>query len=147
MDTLSPEERSERMSLVRNKDTKPEMIVRHLLTALGYRYRLHSKNLPGRPDIVFPGRRKALQVHGCFWHRHPDPSCSLARLPKSRLDFWVPKLAANRERDLRNEALLREEGWSLLVLWECDVARNPDALTQRLVQFLGPVRAAAAKPT
>jgi DNA mismatch endonuclease (patch repair protein) len=91
MDTLTPKERSERMSRVRNKDTKPEMQVRRLVSALGYRYRLQYKKVPGRPDLAFPGRRKVIFVHGCFWHRHPEPSCPLARLPKSRLDFWGPR--------------------------------------------------------
>lgn len=83
------------MSRVRNKDTKPELMVRRLVHGMGYRYRLHRKNLPGRPDLVFPGLRKVIFVHGCFWHRHPDPSCRLARLPKSKLDFWLPKITTN----------------------------------------------------
>lgn len=97
-DTLSPADRSARMSKVRGKDTKPELIARRMLHAMGYRYRLQAKDLPGRPDIVFRRRRKVIFVHGCFWHRHPDPECKLARLPKSRLDFWLPKLERNRER-------------------------------------------------
>jgi DNA mismatch endonuclease, patch repair protein len=122
MDTLDKPERSERMSRVRGKDTKPEMVVRRLLHGLGYRYRLHARELPGAPDIVFRGRRKAIYVHGCFWHRHPDPACKLARLPKSRREFWVPKLEGNRERDLRNQKLLNEQGWSYLLVWECELA-------------------------
>ncbi len=98
MDTLTPEQRSERMSRVRNKDTKPEMRVRRLVHALGYRYRLHDSRLPGRPDLVFKSRHKVIFVHGCFWHRHDR--CELCRMPKSRLQFWKPKLKANRERDL-----------------------------------------------
>src|SRR5687768_17294491 len=103
VDTLSKSARSERMSRIGAKDTKPEMAVRRLVHSLGYRYRLHRRSLPGNPDLVFPARRKAIFVHGCFWHRHPDSSCKLARLPKSRGDFWIPKLEANAERDLRNE--------------------------------------------
>jgi DNA mismatch endonuclease (patch repair protein) len=105
MDTLSRKERSQRMSLIRNRDTKPELLVRRLVHGSGYRYRLHRTDLPGKPDLVFPGRKKVIFVHGCFWHRHPK--CSLARLPKSRLSFWLPKLTENRRRDLKNLRSLR----------------------------------------
>jgi DNA mismatch endonuclease (patch repair protein) len=137
MDTLAPKERSERMSRVRGKDTKPELIVRRLLHGLGYRYRLHARDLPGKPDIVFRGRSKAIYVHGCFWHRHPDPACKLARLPKTRQDFWVPKLEGNRQRDIENQRRLTEMGWEVLVVWECGIgqAKTPD-LTDRLRRFL-----------
>jgi DNA mismatch endonuclease (patch repair protein) len=130
-DTLSPAARSERMARVRGRDTGPEMVVRRALHRMGYRYRLHAADLPGRPDIVFRGRRKALFVHGCFWHRHPDPACKLARLPKSRLDFWLPKLDANAARDIENQNRLQAMGWSVLILWECalnDLAALDDAL-------------------
>ncbi|MCC8948120.1 DNA mismatch endonuclease Vsr [Bradyrhizobium sp. Arg62] len=110
-DTLSPKQRSERMARITCANTGPEMIVRRLVHSMGYRYRLHGKGLPGRPDLVFSARRKVVFVHGCFWHRHPDSSCSLARLPKSRLEFWLPKLQANRERDLANERKLKASGW------------------------------------
>ena len=100
MDTLSRKERSQRMSLIRNRDTKPELLVRRLIHGCGFRYRLHRADLPGKPDLVFPSRKKVIFVHGCFWHRHP--ACGLARLPKSRLSFWVPKLKGNRRRDLKN---------------------------------------------
>lgn len=112
-------ERSAQMALVRGRDTKPEMRVRRALHAAGLRYRLHAKGLPGRPDLIFPSRRVAVFVHGCFWHRHPDPDCKLARLPKSRLDFWVPKLEGNRARDERNKAELEALGWTVIELWEC----------------------------
>lgn len=137
MDTLSKSARAERMSRVRGKDTKPEMIVRRLLHGQGYRYRLHARDLPGSPDIVFRGRRKAIYVHGCFWHRHPDETCKLARLPKSRREFWLPKLEGNRERDLRNQQLMIEKGWSFLLVWECEI---PDRahLVERLQSFLEP---------
>jgi DNA mismatch endonuclease, patch repair protein len=88
---------------------------------LGFRYRLHGKGLPGRPDLVFRGKKKVIFVHGCFWHRHTDSVCKLARLPKSRLDFWLAKLEANRERDNRNQRLLNAEGWGILVIWECEL--------------------------
>ena len=110
-DTLTRAERSERMSRVKGRDTGPEWAVRRLVHGLGYRYRLHRKDLPGCPDLVFPSRRKVIFVHGCFWHRHPDPACKLARLPKSRLEFWVPKLERNRARDLHSQARLIDMGW------------------------------------
>jgi DNA mismatch endonuclease (patch repair protein) len=124
------------MSLVRGRDTKPEMHVRRLTHALGYRYRLHRRDLPGKPDLVFGQRRKVIFVHGCFWHRHPDPVCKLARLPKSRLDFWLPKLEGNRERDERNNAMLTEMGWDVLEIWECETA-DVDALAKKIKGFLG----------
>ncbi|MEL6467874.1 MAG: DNA mismatch endonuclease Vsr [Pseudomonadota bacterium] len=136
MDTLSRQERSKRMSLVRARDTKPEMRVRRLTHALGYRYRLHRRDLPGKPDLVFGPRRKVIFVHGCFWHRHPDPDCKLARLPKSRQDFWLPKLEGNRERDERNNAMLTEMGWDVLEVWECETA-DADALAKKIKGFLG----------
>ena len=119
MDTLSPADRSARMARVKGKGSNAEMTVRRLVHRLGYRYRLHGGKLPGRPDLVFPGRKKVIFVHGCFWHRHPDPDCKLAWLPKSRHEFWVPKLEGNRARDLRQLAALEALGWCALVLWEC----------------------------
>ncbi|MBB3963684.1 very short patch repair endonuclease [Rhizobium metallidurans] len=135
VDTLSPVARSERMARVRGKNTKPEMAVRSMLHNMGYRYRLHHADLPGRPDIVFGKRRKAIFVHGCFWHRHDDPECRLARLPKTRLDFWVPKLTANAERDVRNQEALRTAGWKVLVVWECEL-RYVEQLKNKLRLFL-----------
>jgi DNA mismatch endonuclease (patch repair protein) len=119
------------MRRVRHKDTKPEWVVRRLLHRLGFRYRLHRPGLPGRPDIVFPARRKAVFVHGCFWHRHQR----CCRTPKSRLDFWGPKFAENRRRDLRNQRALRKQGWDFLVVWECEL-RDTDALASRFLDFL-----------
>ena len=139
MDTMTPAERSERMARVRNKDTKPEFRVRRLVTAMGYRYRLHYKKVPGHPDLAFPGRRKAIFVHGCFWHRHPSATCPLARLPKSRLDFWLPKLEGNRARDLRKEAELLARGWEVHIVWECEL-RDEESLVRNLRHFLeGPL--------
>lgn len=124
------------MSLVRGRDTKPEMRVRRLAHALGYRYRLHRRDLPGSPDLVFGPRRKVIFVHGCFWHRHPDPSCKLARLPKSRQDFWLPKLEGNRARDERHNAMLTDMGWDVLEIWECETA-DVEALAKKIKGFLG----------
>lgn len=123
MDSLTPEQRSERMGRIKGRNTRPEMVVRRLLHGLGYRYRLHARELPGRPDIVFRRRRLAIFVHGCFWHRHPDPACKLARLPKSRLDFWLPKLEGNATRDLEKQGRLEALGWKVLVIWECQTGR------------------------
>lgn len=119
MDTLSPRERSERMARVRGKNTHPELVVRKLAFSLGYRYRLHARDLPGNPDMVFRNRRKVIFIHGCFWHRHA--ACALARLPKSRLDFWVPKLEGNKKRDKRNKRALARDGWKVLTIWECQL--------------------------
>lgn len=135
MDTLSPKERSERMSRVRGKDTGPEWIVRQLVHAMGYRYRLHARDLPGRPDLVFRKRRKVILVHGCFWHRHPSARCALARLPKSRLDFWLPKLEGNKERDERNKRALARAGWKVLTIWECELG-NTKRLGAAIRRFL-----------
>lgn len=129
--------RSAQMALVRGKDTRPEIVVRCLIHALGYRFRLHRKNLPGRPDIVLPRHRKAVEVRGCFWHQHPDPSCWRSRLPKTRQEFWIPKLDGNVARDLANETALRQLGWQLLVVWECETSpARRDELAKRLHAFL-----------
>ena len=121
------------MSRIRNRDTGPERALRRLLTALGYRYRLQYAKVPGRPDVAFPGRRKAIWVHGCFWHRHPG--CKNARLPKSRLDFWAPKLEGNRQRDLAKQAEARLQGWRCLIVWECELA-DEALLSERLRGFV-----------
>ena len=127
------ERRSEIMSRVRSFGTQPEMMVRRLVHGLGYRYRLHGRDLPGRPDLVFASRRKVIFVHGCFWHRHPD--CGLARTPKSRVQFWRTKLDGNRERDIANQRELRRMGWLSLVVWECEL-RDLESVTKRVVPFL-----------
>ena len=121
------------MSAVGQRDTKPEMLVRRLLHSMNYRYRLHRKDLPGRPDIVFGGRRKAIFVHGCFWHRHPG--CSKASSPKTRADFWAEKFDRNVERDQQVERRLADVGWQSLIVWECET-RTPDALSRKLRAFL-----------
>lgn len=141
MDTLSPDERSRRMSLVRNKDSRAELTVRKSAHALGCRFRLHVKGLPGHPDLVFPRRRKIIFVHGCFWHRHPG--CPRTRYPKSpeSAAFWREKLDANAARDAKTLAALTESGWSVLVVWECQTEK-PDDLRGVLTEFLGPGRRA-----
>jgi DNA mismatch endonuclease (patch repair protein) len=135
VDTLTAIERSERMGRVRCKDTKPELIVRRLVHSLGFRYRLHDGKLPGKPDLVFSGRRKVIFVHGCFWHRH-GARCPLTRLPKSKLDFWRPKLEQNRRRDKRNSRSLKAAGWGILIVWECEL-RNRESIKARIMKFLG----------
>lgn len=135
MDTLTPQQRSERMGKIRSSNTHLELLVRRLIYGLGYRYRLHRKDLPGKPDIVFSFRRKVIFVHGCFWHRHNDPSCRLSRLPKSRLDFWLPKLSANTERDAKVQTSLEEQGWKVLIIWECQV-NDTEALERKICEFL-----------
>lgn len=135
IDTLTQAQRSERMGRIRGKDTAPEMMVRRIIHKLGGRYRLHRKDLPGCPDLVFSRLRKVIFVHGCFWHRHPDPNCPLARLPKTRLDFWKPKLSANRRRDLRVQEALTAAGWEILLVWECEISHK-EQLENKLRRFL-----------
>jgi DNA mismatch endonuclease (patch repair protein) len=121
------------MSRIKGKDTKPELFVRRLVHGMGYRYRLHGKGLPGRPDLVFAKRLKVIFVHGCFWHRHVG--CGLARLPKSRLDFWQCKLDGNVERDREVERRLAELGWKVMIVWECEV-KSEAVLMSRIKAFL-----------
>jgi DNA mismatch endonuclease (patch repair protein) len=133
VDSLTPQERSQIMARVRAKNTRPELRVRKLVFALGYRYRLHDRKLPGCPDLVFSPRRKIIFVHGCFWHRHAR--CALARLPKSRLDFWIPKLEGNKRRDQRNKRALARRGWKVLTIWECQL-KDADRLNNAIRRFL-----------
>jgi DNA mismatch endonuclease (patch repair protein) len=134
MNNLSPEERSVQMRLVRSKDTKPEMRVRRLVHGLGYRYRLYCADLPGKPDLVFPSKRKVIQVNGCFWHGH---KCRLGRMPKSSLDYWRNKIATNQERDMRTLKSLRKLGWKCLIVWECSLG-DEIKLAKRIEHFLDP---------
>lgn len=127
--------RSALMSRIHGKNTKPELVVRRLAHALGYRFRLHRRDLPGSPDLVFPGRKKVVFVHGCFWHRHPG--CRRATTPKTRMEFWLAKFARNVERDVRKEMELIAAGWEVLVIWECET-RDPDVLAATLRAFLEP---------
>jgi DNA mismatch endonuclease (patch repair protein) len=144
-DTLSPAERARRMAAIGGKNTRPEMAVRRLAHRLGYRYRLHVGKLPGRPDMVFAARRAVIFVHGCYWHRHPDPACPLARLPKSRLEFWLPKLEGNRARDAAVLEQLAARGWRALTVWECEL-RDMEAVGRAMMGFLGAARGKPAGP-
>jgi DNA mismatch endonuclease (patch repair protein) len=119
MDIITTRQRSQLMSRIRSMDTRPELIVRRLAHSLGYRFRLHRRDLPGVPDLAFPSRRKVVFVHGCFWHRHPR--CRFAYSPKSNCEFWATKFAANRARDRRAIRQLRAAGWNPLVIWECEL--------------------------
>jgi DNA mismatch endonuclease (patch repair protein) len=126
VDVVPPHVRSRMMSGIRGKNTKPEIVVRKLLFAAGYRFRLHRKDLPGVPDIVMPGRRVAIFVHGCFWHLHKE--CYLVKMPATRSKFWKDKLEANVSRDSRSVANLRELGWRVLSVWEC-ATRDRESLS------------------
>ena len=134
-DSIPPERRSWNMSRIRSKNMKPEMIVRRLVHGMGYRYRLHCKDLPGKPDLVFGPRRKVIFVHGCFWHQHNDPACKIARIPKTRLEYWIPKLEKNVERDRQHIDALSTTGWSVLTIWECET-KNTAARIRKLEKFL-----------
>lgn len=125
--------RSRTMRAVKSKNTSPEILVRRLLHARGYRYRLHGKDLPGCPDVVFPGRKKVLFVHGCFWHGHDCARGS--RIPKTNSDYWIKKVARNRARDVASLKHLRLHGWRVLALWECEL-RDETKVLNRLVRFL-----------
>ena len=133
MDIFEKKKRSEVMSKVKSKDTGAEMTVRRLLHLAGFRYRLHRKALPGKPDIVFPGRKKVVFVHGCFWHQHAD--CRRAQRPQSNKEYWNKKLDRNQERDAANESLLIKLGWEVFIVWECRL-KNRDALLEDLKVFL-----------
>lgn len=133
MDILTSAERSAHMSRIRARNTQPEMVVRQAAHALGLRYRLHRKDLPGSPDLVFPGRRRAIFVHGCYWHRHSG--CRLAYTPKSNTAFWQAKFERNVARDKEALVALEEDGWRTAVIWECET-RRPDGIPDRLRSFL-----------
>lgn len=122
------------MRRIRSTDTTPERAVRSIVSRLGFRYRLHAKDLPGKPDLVFRSRKKIIFVNGCFWHFHQE--CGTAHFPKSRLDYWIPKLERNKRRDGINHSKLKELGWAILVVWECEV-KDTENLSSRLSRFLG----------
>lgn len=126
-------DRSENMRRIRSKDMRPELAVRSLVHKLGYRFRLHRKDLPGSPDMVFPSRKKVIFVHGCFWHSHEG--CKMAHVPKSNTSYWGPKLERNKARDAKHLAALAEAGWKALVVWECQI-KDENRLQSRLDKFL-----------
>jgi len=130
-DHISKEKRSKIMRSIRSKDTKPELIVRRILTSMGYRYRLHRKDIPGRPDIAFIGKKKAIFVHGCFWHVHEN--CPISHVPGN--EFWQKKLEANRARDFRALSELTLQGWKVLTLWECEL-KDENHISISLSNFL-----------
>ncbi|MBA89230.1 MAG: very short patch repair endonuclease [Phyllobacteriaceae bacterium] len=134
-DKLSPAERSENMRRIKSRDTKPEMLVRRLIHGMGYRYRLHKKGLPGKPDLVFSSRKKVIFVHGCFWHGHDAADCRDGKMPKSNTGYWLPKLARNKERDTANVAELEACGWQVMIVWDCET-RDTETLGKRIRTFL-----------
>lgn len=137
VDTLTPQERSKRMSLIRSKDTSPELSIRRALHALGLRYRLGNKHLPGKPDIAFPRQKVAIFVHGCFWHRHEN--CKVANIPKSNTAFWQEKFDRNVARDKRATAQLEELGWRVETVWECELGpRSVGQVAERLARIIKP---------
>lgn len=125
------------MARIRSTNTKPELIVRQLLHRMGYRFRIHHRDLPGSPDIVFTKRKRAIFVHGCFWHQHDG--CKAAHIPETGKDYWTAKFDRNKARDLRKETDIRALGWTPIIVWECET-RNPNVLGERLQQLLGPPR-------
>lgn len=135
-DKLTKAQRSALMGRIKRSNTNPEMAVRRLLSSLGYRYRIQLAAVPGRPDVAFTKRKKAVFIHGCFWHMH---GCGLSRVPKTRTGFWLAKFRRNQERDARLLKAAKSSGWRCLVVWECEV-RSLQKLERRLTRFLGPVR-------
>lgn len=129
VDILSPEKRSWNMSRIKSGNTKPEVLVRSLLHRMGYRFRLHRKDLPGKPDIVLPKYKIVIFVHGCFWHRHQG--CKYAYNPKSRVEFWQKKFKENMERDKKNQKELGDSGWNIMLIWECET-KDIEMLVERL---------------
>lgn len=128
-DKISKEHRSWNMSRIKGKDTKPEMSVRSMLHNMGFRFRLHQKDLPGRPDIVLPKYKTVIFVHGCYWHRHPG--CKDTTTPKTRVEFWAEKFEKNILRDKKNTELLRKQGWKVEIIWECQT-KNEDVIRERI---------------
>ncbi len=134
MDVHSPKQRSFNMSRIKGRDTRPEMLIRKWLWASGYRYRLHKKDLPGKPDIVFPGRKKLIFIHGCFWHRH---ECNYFQWPETNRDFWKQKIGETVKRDQRNYEKLTSSGWDCMTIWECEITGNENnKLREKVKKFL-----------
>lgn len=134
VDHVSREGRTRIMSAIRSVHTKPELSVRRFLHSQGYRFRLHHADLPGKPDIVFPSRKKVIFVHGCFWHQHQSSKCTASQKPSSNQDYWLPKLQRNQERDVKVRLELEKLGWKSFVIWECEIDKQD--LKQRLHEFL-----------
>ena len=135
MDKISAEKRSANMRAIRSTDTAPEMVVRRLVHRMGYRYRLHRKDLPGKPDLVFCSRKKIIFVHGCFWHQHNKKDCKLARKPKTNTNYWLPKFKRTVRRDREHQIALEKAGWAVLIVWECEVGKT-EYLKRKLQNFL-----------
>jgi DNA mismatch endonuclease (patch repair protein) len=133
MGKIDEKHRSHIMSCIKGKDTEPELFVRKIVSSLGYRYRLHSSKLPGKPDLVFPGKKKVIFIHGCFWHQHAG--CKIGKPPKSNVEYWAPKLAQNVKRDRKNIAALKRLGWKALVIRECRL-KDTEALASKIDGFL-----------
>lgn len=139
------EGRRRNMAANRSKDTTPELVVRRLLHRAGYRYRIHARNLPGRPDLVFASRGSVVEIRGCFWHHH---GCfPLGQMPRTRREYWQPKLGANKTRDARNIAALMAGGWRVMEVWECEIRSDPDGVLTRLRAFLGAQASKVQRPT
>lgn len=136
VDKLTAERRSHNMRQIKSKGMKPELLVRSLVHKMGFRFRLHAKDLPGKPDLVFRSRRKAIQVHGCFWHAHEHENCLDGRAPKSNVGYWGPKLARNKQRDAESNAALEAQGWGVLTIWECKT-KDETKLRKLISKFLG----------
>jgi DNA mismatch endonuclease (patch repair protein) len=135
MDSISPRRRSENMRRIRSKGMAPELAVRRLVFSMGFRYRLHVSGLPGKPDLVFSRHKKVIFVHGCFWHNHQSKNCGIARMPRSNVAYWRPKLAANRLRDATHLADLRKLGWNSLTIWECELEDRAQ-VSKKIRRFL-----------
>jgi DNA mismatch endonuclease, patch repair protein len=134
-DTISEARRSWNMGQIRAKGMKPELVLRKLVYGMGYRYRLHRKDLPGKPDLVFAARKKIIFMHGCFWHSHADPTCKISRIPKSKQEYWIPKLQKNRERDESHLVELTALGWDVFVVWECRL-KDEAEIGEQIYRFL-----------
>ena len=146
-DRISEERRSYNMSRIKSSNTALELAVRRLIHGMGYRYRLHDKSLPGKPDIVFRPRRKVIFVHGCFWHQHPSADCADSRTPKSNQGYWAPKLERTKRRDAENRQRLIDNGWESLIVWECELQESQN-LSARIKHFLDtPSPPSPASPT
>lgn len=133
MDNLTIEKRSANMRRIKSKDTSPELIVRKIIHKMGYRFRLHRKDLPGKPDLTFPSKKKVVFVHGCFWHQHEN--CEISRIPKSNRQYWVPKLRRNKFRDQEHQNSLKKLGWKVLVIWECEI-KELNKMNKKIINFL-----------